>query len=126
MEKRIKFLEARVLELEKTVARLLASNSFKLSEFTILHEPKKVLDIQISDSFVNGLEEELDEFETNEEFMKHKGFTTQEEMDAYVDSRRQWTFNIHYGALYYTRIIDNKAEADDFKTRLFKWRSGEI
>lgn len=110
MEERNKFLEAKVLELEKTVARLLASNSFQWSEFTILHEPKKVMDIQISESFVDELE----------------GFTTQEEMDAYVDSKRRWTFNIHYGALYYTRIFDNKADADDFKARLFKWRSGEI
>lgn len=125
MEARIKYLEDTVLELAKTVGHLQAdirkicsppNNSFQWSESTILHEPKKVMDIQISESFLKDLDNSLEGF----------AFTTQEEMDAYVDSRRRWTFNIHYGALYYTRIFDNKAEADDFRTRLFKWRSGEI
>lgn len=133
-EKRIQSLEKIVVELNKRTEKAQADvremkeyleeqkMMFQWSGTTVLYDPKKVIDIQMDNAFTNELDEEMKGFEDAEAFMKHKGFTTQEELDAYIESKRRYTFNVHYGTLYHTRTFDNKAEADDFRERFSKWQ----
>lgn len=132
-EKRIQNLEKIIVEMNQQMGRL-QSNVREMKSYleeqkmmfqwdgsTCLYDPKKVMEFQMDNQPSKELDQEMGKFKTIKEFATHKGFENQEELNAYVDSKIKYRFSVHYGPLYYTRVIDNKEEADEFKARFSKW-----